>query len=101
MTAKKTAAPRPKPTAELEQIVARFNETHPVGTPVLYRSSPSSAALETRTRAPASVLSGHTAVVFVDFVSGCVALDALEVLPPAPGEADEPAADPAKTGPTE
>jgi hypothetical protein len=40
------------------------------------------AALErlcktTRTRSAAYVLSGHTAVVFVDGVSGCVALDAV------------------------
>ena len=33
-----------------------------------------------RTRSDAYVLSGHTAVVFITGVSGCVALDAVEIV---------------------
>lgn len=63
--------------ADLEKFCVAWNATNPIGTEVEYHpviGQPDHRL--TRTRGPAYVLSGHTAVVFVDGVSGCVALDA-------------------------
>lgn len=71
---------RPLTQVQLERKVNQFNENCPPGTEVFYH--PVIGDLEsrrTRVRAKAYVLSGHTAVCFVEGVSGCVALDALEV----------------------
>lgn len=61
------------------QAVAEWNETHPVGTPVTYwpgvREGNGKAS---RTRTPAQVLNGHTAVVWVDGYSSCIALTHVE-----------------------
>lgn len=60
--------------------VARWNRLHPVGTPVVAypgcrpEDDPNGEALTTRTRSAASVLGGHTAVVWVDGHSACIAL---------------------------
>lgn len=56
-------------------IAARWNSDHPVGTPVLYwpgvLKGPGRAS---RTRTPAWVIGGHSAVVSVDGYSGGIAL---------------------------
>ncbi len=81
--------PKIKSGAELEAECIVWNHKHPIGTPVLYRSVTGYKAgetlrwpppMETKTRSEAYVLSGHTAVVFVEGVAGCVALDACEVI---------------------
>jgi hypothetical protein len=64
----------------LSQLIARcdaWNKAHPVGTEVKFHwviGKPDHRV--TRTRTAAYVLSQHTAVVFVEGVAGCVALDA-------------------------
>ncbi len=59
-----------------------FNGAHPVGTAVrVYPGSRTGRHVDTRTRSQASVLSGHTAVVWVEELSGCQALNHVDVLP--------------------
>ena len=66
--------------------VDRWNERNAVGAPVRYfevickdgwRSEP----IDTRTRTPAQVLGGHTAVVWLENVIGCVKCSHCEVQP--------------------
>lgn len=64
---------------QLEETCDRWNQRYPVGTPVVYHPVLGErAGHETKTTSPASILSGHSAVLFVEGVSGCVALEALE-----------------------
>lgn len=63
-----------------EARVEGFNRTTQLGTKVLYTSSPGARAKATWLTSQAWVLGGHTPVVMVDGVRGCVALDALIVL---------------------
>lgn len=73
---------KPPSLSKLVNACSAFNAKNPIGTAVIYHSVIGKpAGIETRTRSAAYVLSGHTAVVFVENVSGCVALDAVEVLP--------------------
>lgn len=61
----------------VDQLAAvhAFNNTNPVGTPVRYWKGVREGDGKTaRTRTPAQLLSGHTAVVWLDGVSGCIAL---------------------------
>jgi hypothetical protein len=64
---------------QLEATVAAWNRSHPVGTPVVrYKLiAPLREATETKTRSEAWVLSGHSAVVMVEGVSGCVVLESV------------------------
>jgi len=69
------------PTSPQNQAAA-WNLANPVGTRVRYFPVIDAVRyVETTTRSEAFVLSGHTAVVFVEGVSGCVAIEALEVRP--------------------
>ena len=74
-------------TLSPEKAAAKWNQRFPVGTRVHYWSVLPDArgrggkAKYTVTRSEAYVLSGHTAVVFVEGVSGCVALSHLDPLP--------------------
>lgn len=65
---------------QLQQKCDNFNEACPIGTTVIYESVKGDPMTrrETKTRSEAYVLSGHTAVVFVEDVAGCVALDHVE-----------------------
>lgn len=60
--------------------VARWNRLHPIGTPVLAypgarpERDKNGTRLTTRTRSAASVLGDHTAVVWVEGHSACIAL---------------------------
>jgi hypothetical protein len=68
---------RQKTAGELADLVADWNTRYPVGTKVKY--FPVIGGLrygETKTLTAAWVLSGHTAVINVEGVSGCVALEA-------------------------
>lgn len=68
--------------AILEQRCRDFNAQWPVGTLVKYHPVIGAPAYrERRIRTGAYVLSGHTAVLFLDGESGCVALDACEPIP--------------------
>lgn len=60
--------------------VAEFNGKHAIGTPVKYwRGAREGEGKFGRTRAPAEVLGGHTAVVWIAGCSGSVALSHVEV----------------------
>lgn len=72
--------PKRKSIEQLEAECIVWNHKHPIGTPVTYHPViGEKAGKETVTTGAAYVLGGHTAVVFVEGVSGCVALDACEV----------------------
>ena len=63
-----------------------FNSRYPVGTPVFAypgarpEDFPNDRRLVTRTRSKASVLGGHTDVVWVDGHSACIALSHVDVV---------------------
>ena len=59
--------------ASLELECQRWNESHPIGTRVVVKKD-NGVEFLTRTRSEASVLSGHTAVIFVEGISGCYLL---------------------------
>lgn len=65
--------------ADLVSVCEQFNADHPVGTLVTYwtgmREGQGKAS---RTRSEASVLGGHTAVVWVEGHSACIALSHVE-----------------------
>ena len=70
---------RPPSQEELKRQCEGWNMANPIGTPVEYHSIIGHPAFRmTRTRTVAQVLSGHTAVVWVDGMAGCVALAAVE-----------------------
>jgi hypothetical protein len=52
----------------------RFNATYPVGQFVTVRKDNGEGVI-TRTRAAAEVLSGHSAVIWLEGISGCYLLD--------------------------
>lgn len=60
--------------AQQQARVDRFNRQFCAGAPVYYRKDDDSI-VETRTRTEAQLLSGHTAVVWLDNVRGCVIVD--------------------------
>jgi len=62
-----------------ERLVADFNARTPVGTSVRYWTGMREGEGKvSTTRTPAHVLGGHTAVVWLEGVSGCVALSHVE-----------------------
>lgn len=61
-----------------------WNQQQDVGVPVTYRND-AGKLTATTTRSQASVLSGHTAVIWLDGISGCVALDRVELRQMEPG----------------
>lgn len=60
--------------AKLQAQCDRFNADCPIGTEVLVKTD-ARGNIITRTTSPAQVLSGHTAVVWLDGISGCYLLD--------------------------
>ncbi|HGN1515703.1 MULTISPECIES: hypothetical protein [Pseudomonas] len=62
--------PRPNPAKEVE----KWNNAHQVGASVDYRSFKGAEPKRTVTTSPAQVLGGHTAVVFLEGISGSVAI---------------------------
>lgn len=74
--------PRRPSEAVVAAVVARWNEAHQKGTRVRYWKGPREGEPtgEATTRAPAEALGGHTAVVWLDGVSGCIALTHVEVV---------------------
>lgn len=75
------------------RIVYEFNALYPVGTPVDYFSCLADMrqgqfAMRTKTRQPAQVLSGHTAVVWIEGKGGAVALSHVRPVPQADAGAE-------------
>jgi hypothetical protein len=66
-------------TRELQKKCDRFNDRAVVGTKVRVKRD-NGDVVETTTRSAAHVLGGHTAVVFVDGISGCYALERVEIV---------------------
>ncbi|MEX3960116.1 hypothetical protein [Trinickia sp. EG282A] len=70
-----------KTSVKLERVVADWNRRHGVGALVKYhRIIGEGEGVATKTRSEAWVSSGHTAVVMVEGVSGCVVLEAVRPL---------------------
>jgi hypothetical protein len=65
---------RPLSMAVLQKQCDDFNAVFPVGQPVLLRKD-NGEAVETVTRSRAEVLSGHSAVIWLEGVAGCYLLD--------------------------
>lgn len=59
---------------KLQQACDDFNARYMVGTPVNLRRD-NGDIVQTATRSPAEVLSGHSAVIWLDGVRGCYLLD--------------------------
>jgi hypothetical protein len=59
---------------KLQQQCDAWNEKNPVGTRVILKKD-AGVEVHTKTRSIASVLSGHSAVIWLEGVSGCYALD--------------------------
>ncbi|MGW1059330.1 hypothetical protein [Micromonospora rubida] len=83
------------PTAQ-HDLARAFNDASPIGTPVRYwRGARDGDGRTARTRTAAQLLGGHTAVVWLDGVSGCIALthvqpiSADELIPDQPDGLDE------------
>jgi len=55
--------------------VDAWNAKYPIGTKVGYSSFPGAELKVTLTTTEAQVLSGHTAVVWIEGVSGCVCVE--------------------------
>lgn len=66
---------RPTIATLLHQVDA-WNASTPIRTMVEYRSHPEAEPQLYHTRTAASILSGHTAVVWLEGKSGCVAIEA-------------------------
>ena len=70
---------------ELHRKVAEFNQLHPVGSPVSAypgcrpEFDENCTRLDTVTRSRAEVLSGHTAVVWVEGESSCIQLSHIDI----------------------
>ena len=65
---------RRKSSAALERQVDDFNAAYAVGQPVIVRLD-SGQLLQTVTRSEAQILSGHSAVIWIEGISGCYLLD--------------------------
>lgn len=69
---------RPTP-AQLQHQADAFNSKHKVGDPLwAYRGPLGENPIAVTLRTPAEVLSGHTAVAWVDGTSGCIAVSHLK-----------------------
>ena len=63
---------------KLEEECSQFNALYPIGTEMNYHHVIGEApSTRHKTRSKAQVLLGHTAVVWLEGVSGCVCLEAL------------------------
>jgi hypothetical protein len=72
---------KPETPARQQRRVDDWNRAHPVGTPVTVRKD-AGEILETRTRSRAELLGGHTAVIWLDNVRGCYALERVQPAEP-------------------
>lgn len=65
---------RPPSPAALKRQCEDFNRRFPVGHRVTVRKD-DGTGMDTRTRSAAEVLSGHSAVIWLDGIAGCYLLD--------------------------
>jgi len=71
--------PRSKSPAAQQKDVDRWNAAHPIGTAVRVTLD-NGAVSHTRTRSRAELLSGHSAVIWLEGVVGCYTLNRVEAL---------------------
>ena len=64
-----------KKVSSLQAVCDRFNEAYPVGTSVTVQLDGRDEPFKTVTRSTAQVLSGHTAVIWLENVTGCYLLE--------------------------
>lgn len=57
-----------------EKLVREWNEKYPVGTPVIVTKD-DETEIRTLTRSKATMLGGHTAVVWIEGITGCYDLE--------------------------
>jgi hypothetical protein len=69
-----------KKLKNLQKTVDAWNSDHPVGARVSYVTD-DEKYFTTTTRSCAEILSGHSAVIWLDGKSGCVLLDRVIALP--------------------
>lgn len=60
---------------KLQTICDQFNASYPVGTEMLLKKDGHDELFPTKTRSTAQVMSGHSAVIWLENVSGCYLLD--------------------------
>lgn len=61
-----------------EKLVRKWNEKHPVGTPVIVTKD-DGTEIKTMTVHEATLLGGHTAVAWLKDISGCYSLERVRV----------------------
>jgi hypothetical protein len=71
-----------KRRATLEREVTEWNTHVKIGDTVEYRDYPEANPQTFTTRTPAEILSGHTAVVWLNGKAGCVHIDACRKVSP-------------------
>jgi hypothetical protein len=76
-------------TAKLQAACDKFNAAHQVGAAVSVELD-GGEVRETITVSEAQVLCGHTAVIWLDGISGCYALERVTALPPTSTAAGSP-----------
>lgn len=62
-------------TKKLQAECDKFNAAHPVGADVFVKLDGKDEPYRTKTRSEAQILSGHSAVIWLENVSGCYLLD--------------------------
>ncbi|MGO1160405.1 hypothetical protein ACTOV4_00435 [Brucella sp. C7-11G] len=60
---------------KLQAVCDKFNASNPVGTDVLVQKDGQVEPFPTKTRSTAQVMCGHSAVIWLENVSGCYLLD--------------------------
>lgn len=75
------ATPKRKTVRQLQKECDLFNAKTKVGDEVLVKLDGSSEPFRTRTKSIAQILSGHSAVIWLENVSGCYLLDRVKPLP--------------------
>lgn len=65
--------------ARLQQQVDAWNRAHQVGTPVIVTKD-RGEQIETKTTSEAQVLGGHSAVIWLEGISGCYALERVQAI---------------------
>ena len=78
-----------KATAQLQAACDKFNAAHQIGAAVSVKLD-SGEVRETITVSEAQVLSGHTAVIWLDGIRGCYDLERVTPLPSASTAAGSP-----------
>lgn len=71
---------RQKTAKQLQETIDNWNNAVSPGTEVTYRND-KGEFIRTKTRTRAEILSGHSAVVWLDDVRGCVDLSCVSVVP--------------------